>query len=298
MPDWLKIEQVISTAISQTFKLNSHSAVSGGDINQALRLDGILLENNEATSFFIKLNRKELLPMFEAEAAGLLEIAKSKTIRVPHVISIGGEGDHSFIILESLAFATTGPHQLLAQQLAAMHKQSDENFGWSQQNTIGSTPQINMQSDKWIEFWREQRLGYQLNLAKQNGANASLIVKGETLIKELDSFFVDYEPKASLLHGDLWSGNYGFVEGGEPVIFDPAIYYGDREADIAMTELFGGFSTEFYNEYNTLWPLDKGYQQRKKLYNLYHVLNHFNMFGGGYALQSENMIDSLLNELG
>ena len=298
MPDWLKIEQVISTAISQTFKLNSHSAVSGGDINQALRLDGILLENNEATSFFIKLNRKELLPMFEAEAAGLLEIAKSKTIRVPHVISIGGEGDHSFIILESLAFATTGSHQLLAQQLAAMHKQSDENFGWSQQNTIGSTPQINMQSDKWIEFWREQRLGYQLNLAKQNGANASLIVKGETLIKELDSFFVDYEPKASLLHGDLWSGNYGFVEGGEPVIFDPAIYYGDREADIAMTELFGGFSTEFYNEYNTLWPLDKGYQQRKKLYNLYHVLNHFNMFGGGYALQSENMIDSLLNELG
>ena len=120
-----------------------------------------------------------------------------------------------------------------------MHKKSAETFGWSQQNTIGSTPQINMQSDKWIEFWREQRLGYQLNLAKQNGANVSLIVKGETLIKELDSFFVDYKPKASLLHGDLWSGNYGFVEAGEPVIFDPAIYYGDREADIAMTELFG-----------------------------------------------------------
>ena len=298
MPNWLKIEQFISAAISQPFKLNTHSVVSGGDINQALRLDGLLLENNEAISFFIKLNRKELLPMFEAEASGLQEIAKSKTIRVPHVISIGHESDHSFIILESLAFTATGSHQLLAQQLAAMHKKSAETFGWSQQNTIGSTPQINMQSDKWIEFWREQRLGYQLNLAKQNGANVSLIVKGETLIKELDSFFVDYKPKASLLHGDLWSGNYGFVEAGEPVIFDPAIYYGDREADIAMTELFGGFSTEFYNEYNTLWPLDKGYQQRKKLYNLYHVLNHFNMFGGGYALQSENMIDSLLNELG
>ena len=119
-------------------------------------------------------------------------------------------------------------------------------------------------------------------------------MKGEKLLKNLERFFIGYEPKASLLHGDLWSGNYGYLNNGEPVIFDPAVYYGDRETDIAMTELFGGFPAEFYTAYNEAWPLDKGYQQRKNLYNLYHILNHFNLFGGGYAMQAENMMDQLL----
>ncbi|MDH5594042.1 MAG: fructosamine kinase family protein, partial [Gammaproteobacteria bacterium] len=112
----------------------------------------------------------------------------------------------------------------------------------------------------------------------------------------LDGFFTDYNPVASLLHGDLWSGNYAFLKTGEPVIFDPATYYGDREADIAMTELFGGFSAEFYAEYNNCYPLDSGYKTRKTLYNLYHILNHMNMFGGGYRGQAESMINSLLAE--
>ena len=154
---------------------------------------------------------------------------------------------------------------------------------------------VNTQTEDWIEFWREQRLGFQLNLAKQNGASLSLYNKGTELLNNLYVFYSDYTPQASLLHGDLWSGNYGYLKEGTPVIFDPAVYYGDREADIAMTEMFGGFPDEFYSAYNQEWPLDKGYRQRKKLYNLYHILNHFNMFGGGYAMQAENMIEQLLN---
>ncbi|MBI5783586.1 MAG: fructosamine kinase family protein, partial [Gammaproteobacteria bacterium] len=146
----------------------------------------------------------------------------------------------------------------------------------------------------WVEFWREHRLGFQLEMAARNGRN--LMRKGERLMSELGEFFRSYRPAPSLLHGDLWGGNVG-AAGQRPVIFDPAVYYGDREADIAMTELFGGFSARFYQAYQETWPLDPGYQLRKTLYNLYHVLNHFNLFGGGYGSQAERMIDSLLSEL-
>jgi fructosamine-3-kinase len=113
----------------------------------------------------------------------------------------------------------------------------------------------------------------------------------------MPDLFADYQPMPSLLHGDLWSGNYAVTQAGEPIIFDPAVYYGDREADLAMTELFGGFSQRFYAAYNETWPLDSGYQLRKTFYNLYHILNHFNMFGGGYARQAERMIEQLLSDL-
>ena len=175
-----------------------------------------------------------------------------------------------------------------------MHKSTSKRFGWSRDNTIGATKQINQTKADWIDFWREHRLGFQLDLAKQKGISRSLTIKGEELLKELDRFFTGYVPEASLLHGDLWSGNIGYLENGEAVVFDPAVYYGDREADIAMTELFGGFPAEFYTAYNEAWPLDHGYRQRKSLYNLYHVLNHFNLFGGSYAIQAENMLYRLL----
>ena len=293
---WSEIEQNISASLDQDFHVKSHSTVSGGDINQAYLIEG-LIKNNEQARFFIKLNQISRLDMFQAEAAGLQEIERSQTMRVPAVICSGIAEQQSYLVLESLSLsvAQAGSAVQLGQQLAQMHKNTVANkFGWSQDNTIGSTPQINAQTDSWLDFWREHRLGFQLDLAKQNGAVPSLLSKGDKLLRSLSLFFNDYQPQASLLHGDLWSGNYGYLESGEAVIFDPAVYYGDREADIAMTELFGGFPTEFYRAYNEILPLDAGYKKRKVLYNLYHVLNHFNLFGGGYATQAERMLVELL----
>jgi len=184
----------------------------------------------------------------------------------------------------------------LGQQLAAMHRKSWDKFGWFRDNTIGSTPQPNTPTDNWVEFYREHRLRFQLDLAADNGGNR-LLDQGEHLMGSLDAFFPDYDPLPSLLHGDLWGGNYSTDRDGNPVIFDPATYYGDREADIAMTELFGGFPNDFYSTYNQAWPLDAGYSTRKTLYNLYHVINHFNLFGGGYLSQADHMISDLLSEI-
>ena len=191
----------------------------------------------------------------------------------------------------------SGAAKDFGQQLARMHHQTSEQFGWHRDNTIGSTPQPNTPSDNWLEFWREHRLGYQLELAKQRGGQGSLLRKGEELMQMMPNLFTDYQPIPALLHGDLWSGNYAVTQEGEPIIFDPAVYYGDREADMAMTELFGGFPQRFYAAYNEIWPLDGGYQVRKTFYNLYHILNHFNMFGGGYAAQAERMTELVLSEL-
>lgn len=300
MPDWLKIEHKITASTGNLFNLKKHIEIGGGDTNQAFRIEGVI--EGKEVSFFIKVNQKGRSDMFTAEAAGLEEIENASAIRVPQVICCGVDSSQSYLVLEdlSLSFNSENSAEQLGQNMAALHMHTSQKFGWSRDNTIGSTEQINTwqnnnSTDSWITFWREQRLGFQLNLAKQNGASHSLSVKGENLLNNLDKLFIGYEPKASLLHGDLWSGNYGYLKTGEPVIFDPAVYYGDREADIAMTELFGGFPAEFYNAYNETWPLDAGYKQRKTLYNLYHILNHFNLFGGGYGMQAENMIDTLLN---
>jgi fructosamine-3-kinase len=179
-----------------------------------------------------------------------------------------------------------------------MHRVTGRSFGWRRDNTIGSTPQPNTPGNDWIAFWREQRLGFQLRLAERNGLSSALQAKGERLLERLEAFFRGYAPAPSLLHGDLWGGNHGYTVSGEPVVFDPAVYYGDREADLAMTELFGGFGAGFYAAYKEVWPLDSGYAVRKQLYNLYHVLNHANLFGGGYASQAEAMMERLLAEAG
>jgi len=298
---WDEVEKKISSATGQSFQLKKHVAIGGGSINQASRIEGVFTADgeNKAISFFIKFNEKSRLDMFAAEAAGLEEIEKAQAICVPHVICSGVEENQSYLVLENLALSNGAMDSAkqFGQQLAAMHKTSAKQFGWFRDNTIGSTKQVNQQTNNWIDFWREFRLGFQLNLAKQNGGSQSLYRKGEKLMANLEPLFVGYKPKASLLHGDLWSGNYGYLKNGDPVIFDPAVYYGDRETDIAMTELFGGFSAEFYAAYNESWPLNDGYQKRKTLYNLYHVLNHFNLFGGSYAVQAENMLDQLLNEM-
>ena len=149
-----------------------------------------------------------------------------------------------------------------------------------------------------MDFWQKQRLGYQLDLAATNGAPATLIDGGRRLQEGLAAFYRDYRPTPSLLHGDLWGGNWAADEIGRPVIYDPATYYGDREADLAMTELFGGFEPAFYSAYQAHSPLADGYELRRDLYKLYHMLNHLNLFGGGYLSSCENLIDQLLAETG
>ena len=291
--NWQIISEQIELATGQTFRVVSAQALSGGDINYAYRLQG------DNKSYFVKLNRADLVTMFEAEFAGLLDIAKTLTVRVPAPIVCGQTTGHSFLVLENLEFGCSNKasDRLLGQQLALMHQQQQPFFGWHRNNTIGSTLQPNSQSDDWLTFWREQRLGFQLKLAADKGYCGRLQANGERLCSDMAAFFNDYVPQPSLLHGDLWAGNAAADKQGCPVIFDPACYYGDREADLAMTELFGGFNRDFYAAYETVWPLAHGYGVRKTFYNLYHILNHLNLFAGGYLRQAESMMAILLAEI-
>ena len=287
---------VITRHISQVTGIDfddvRQRSVGGGCINTAYVL------SDGAYQFFVKTNRATLLDMFAAEYAGLEEIAQTHTIKVPQPVCFGADGSLAYIVMEYLPLGSGGQEsvQTLGENLAAMHRVTAGNFGWFRDNTIGSTPQLNQSSGDWIAFWRDRRLGFQLDLAAKNGYRGRLQQKGELLLTKLEAFFAE-PPRASLLHGDLWSGNYAIDQSGEPVIFDPAVYYGDRETDLAMTELFGGFPPGFYAAYNNVYALDQGYAVRKTLYNLYHILNHLNLFGGGYGGQAERMIENLLSEV-
>jgi len=291
---WRSIEQQIATHTGKAFKLEKENSVGGGCINSAYRITG-----QDKREYFVKFNQADKLYMFEAEAEGLRELSNATVVLVPEPIATGIEASQSYIVMEYLPLGGSdkGAMEHFGGQLAKLHQHTHPQYGWHRDNTIGATHQNNQQENDWITFWREHRLGYQLELAKNNGYSHRAIAKGEKLAEQLGCFFTTYTPEASLLHGDLWGGNYSVSYTGEPVIFDPAVYYGDREADIAMTELFGGFSADFYAAYKNAWPLDEGYATRKTLYNLYHVINHFNLFGGGYGQQAEGMMDRLLGEL-
>lgn len=281
----------IAEHISQTqpkFNIASHRSVSGGCINQ-----GYAVSDGKST-YFVKVNEATKIEMFVAEALGLKQMAQTNTIRVPKPICWGVADNFAYIVLEWLNLAATNNSwQQMGQDLAAMHRsRSSKGFGWEQNNTIGSKPQINNWTTDWVEFYTTHRLGYQFQLAKRKGGN---FPQQEELLAALPQL-LSHQVQPSLVHGDLWGGNAACTEEGEPVIFDPATYYGDRETDIAMTELFGGFPAAFYSSYNKAFPLQPGYEQRKTLYNLYHILNHFNLFGGGYASQANRMISHLLQK--
>lgn len=286
------LARAISQATGEVFKPENRRAVSGGSINTTEVLEG------GGRKFFVKLNTAARLDMFEAEVEGLVEIANSKSVRVPQPVCCGTHGDRAYLVLEHLDIGRGNgkTDELLGQQLAAMHRATRTRFGWRRANTIGSTPQLNAETDDWLTFYREQRLRFQLELAAANGHGGNLLRRGEQLLEKIPAFFTGYQPQPSLLHGDLWGGNHAALNDGTPVIFDPAVYFGDREADLAMTELFGGFGDDFYATYRAAWPLDPGYRVRRDLYNLYHVLNHLNLFGGGYRAQAEQMIERLLSE--
>jgi len=223
---------------------------------------------------FLKVNAVEYAEAFAAEADGLAGL-RAAGLRAPEPIAHGVAAGEAYLLLEYLELKSSGDFAALGRMLANAHRLPGPRFGWSRDNYIGSTPQQNGWCDDWAEFWRERRLRPQLELARSKGFDVKM-----PALQLLDG----HNPSPALLHGDLWSGNAGFTADG-PVVFDPAVYYGDREADLAMTELFGGFPREFYDAYRKEWPVDEGYARRKHLYNLYHLLNHLNLFGGGYLGQ-------------
>ena len=285
------IAEAIGGATGQPFAPARQESAGGGCINQAHTLLG-----QDGRRFFLKLNGADKADMFAAEAEGLAELAASGAIRVPRAIAHGISEASAWLVLEYLALGGRGSGADLGTRLAALHRTTQGTFGWHRDNTIGATHQPNDPCANWMDFYRVRRLKFQLDLARRNGAGRRLLENGERLMSDLQAFFSDYVPVPSLLHGDLWGGNFAYAD-GEPVLFDPAVYYGDREADLAMTALFGGFPGDFYAAYEEAWPLDPGYGVRKTLYNLYHIINHFNLFGGGYGAQAEEMSARLLAEI-
>ncbi len=295
---WNEIAQHIREATGRWFELGDRRSASGGCINQAFVITGRALGDpskpDEIDRYFVKLNRAGQLPMFEAEALGLRQMAAAHAIRVPQPICHGTAGDACYLVMEYLALGESSPQAWaeMGQQLARLHRLAiGQSFGWQRNNTLGSTPQINDWTASWSDFWAEHRIGYQLRLGRRQGGQFPL---GDRLLDHIPTLLRHHNPAPSLVHGDLWSGNAAVLRDGTPTVFDPAAYYGDREVDLAMTELFGGFPPAFYQGYTEIWPLDPGYQSRKMLYNLYHILNHFNLFGGSYGSQANQMIAQLL----
>lgn len=292
MSHWQNIQSHIEQATGRPFSVNKERMAGGGSINSA----SVLSDGRQ--SYFVKTNRSGLVAMFEAEARGLQALAASNTIKVPQLVCYGDDGQCSYIVLEYLDLAGSANQQQLGEQLAAMHHITAGAFGWEIDNTIGSTHQPNAWTADWLDFWRGQRLGFQLRLAAEKGYGGQLQSLGEKLLVKMDALFEGRTVLASMLHGDLWGGNVAGLKDGTPVIFDPAFYYGDREADIAMTYVFGGFTPAFYQAYNSAYPLDDGFAVRKTLYNSYHIINHLNMFGGGYHGQAIAMLEQVLAEIG
>ncbi len=286
------IEAVVEGETGRPFRIVDRSTAAGGCISEAFRVRG-----EDGRSWFVKVNRRIRLPLFEAEASGLRAMAETKTVRVPSVVGTGESGGAGFIVMEALELGghRAGSADELGRLLAEMHRAMGPGFGFEADNFIGETPQLNTpMSDDWPSFFAGKRLEPQFRWAREKGLR---IEGSDTLLESIEAFFRDYRPVPSLLHGDLWGGNIDTDEHGHPVLYDPAAYYGDREADIAFTELFGGPGEAFYRSYREHWPLDEGYPVRKTLYNLYHIVNHFNHFGGRYGAQARSMVRELLTEL-
>lgn len=274
--------------------------VHGGDIHRSFAAR-YCLPDQDTKSVFIKQNDLSHSAVLESEFSSLQRMVNEYGLDYPRPIGFYQSEQACYLLMAfhrlGGGFATISADKIgaeLGEMLAQQHKIFDSQFGWMEDNFIGLTPQPNKHCDQWVEFYRERRLESQLSLARNRGLSKQLNDGVVELMNHLEVFFHNYEPQPSLLHGDLWSGNFSIdLDTQKPLLFDPAPYFGDREADIAMTELFGGFPAGFYTAYQQHFPLHEGYERRKPLYNLYHALNHFNLFGSGYA----GMVGSLLSEM-
>jgi fructosamine-3-kinase len=284
------LEHAISRAAGAPFRIACTSQVGGGCIHESLALEG-----SGGARYFAKLNEARFAASFEAEADGLAALGAAG-MRVPTPIAQGAAEGRAFLVLEFLALGggSDAAHRELGRQLARQHGHRGPHFGWSRDNFVGLTPQPNTPCASWAEFWQTRRLVPQLELARANGHAGALQSLGARVLDAVPRLLAGHDPTPALLHGDLWSGNAAFLRNGAPVVFDPAVYYGDPEADLAMTELFGGFPESFYAGYREVRAIAEGYRLRRVLYNLYHVLNHLNLFGAGYCRQSERMMEQLL----
>jgi protein-ribulosamine 3-kinase len=290
MERFAAIAREITALTGTRCALGPQRRVTGGSINECYCWPG------DAGAMFVKVAAPEARAMFAAEAAGLAELEWAHAVRVPRVLATGLTQHCAFLALEWIETGVAGPdcEARLGTELAALHAVTAPRFGWARDNTIGRTPQVNAASEDWAEFFRERRLRPQLEMAAAHGFADLPAAAGERLLESVPRLLAGHRPAASLLHGDLWGGNWLAALSGEPVLIDPAVYYGDRETDLAMTRLFGGFGERFYQAYQAAAPLALGWQARAELYNLYHVLNHANLFGGGYARQARAMIEHLL----
>ena len=285
---WQAISQQLSETLMFTFEIVEKTKVSGGDINECYMI------SDGEQRYFVKVNSREFLPKFEVEAENIRIMRESNSVFVPELIFTGNSKNNAFIVLNYLPTKPLDDDKnsyLFGQQLAQLHQWGEQKeFGFDQDNYIGSTLQPNKWERKWARFFAEQRIGWQLQLVKEKGVNLVDINEFTELVHE---HLIGHQPRPSLLHGDLWHGNVANSVFG-PICYDPACYWGDRECDIAMTELFGGFQPEFYQGYESILPLDYKYSERKDIYNLYHLLNHYNQFGGHYLEQSQKLINKIL----
>jgi len=283
LPDELRksVESTLSTQSEKQVEISEIRSVGGGCINEAFSL------KTNAGMYFIKYNSAVAYPaMFEKEAAGLKILADANAISVPKVIASGESGKLAFLILEHIENGT--PYRNFwnefGTKLADLHRNTSDYFGLDHDNYIGSLIQRNKLHPDFFSFFISERIEPQLKEARNKGAFSQSETRYfDSLFKSLPAI-IPFE-KPVLIHGDLWNGNYMVTLNGSPCLIDPAVYYGHREADIAMTKLFGGFQPEFYHAYNQAWPMEKGWQKRMDIFNLYPLLVHVNLFGGSYAAQ-------------
>jgi protein-ribulosamine 3-kinase len=271
-----KVEKAIARATGEPVKIAREEAVGEGSIGEARRL-----QLADGRPFFLKSLAAEQLPgIFAAEAAGLAALSGAGLLRVPRVVA----QEEDFLLLELIEPCppAAGFFENFGHGLARLHRETrSELFGFTEDNYLGRSRQPNGWSQSWTTFWRDKRLGYQLALPNARG-DRELQVLGEKVLDRLPQWLDEVEEPPSLLHGDLWAGNYLCGAGNQPVLIDPAVYYGHREAELAMTRLFGGFPPAFYAAYEEEWPLPPGARERGALYELYHLLNHYNLFGPSY----------------
>lgn len=288
------IEQLIWGVTGEPVSVTHSDAVGGGCISQACSVTLV-----DGRQFFVKSNPNPLPGLFDTEGKGLTTLGDANVIRVPHVLGArSAVGDvPAFIVMELISAGQPGPtfSLMFGMQLARLHQATQqERFGLDEDNYLGSTRQSNRWMDDWCSFWREHRLGYLLRMAREQGvSDPTLDQLGDRLMNRLEDYLQEPNEPACLLHGDLWGGNYLVSDNGEPVLIDPAIYYGRREADLAMTMLFGGFDADFYSAYEEIWPLSTGSDKRLEIYKLYHLLNHLILFGQSYYGQCVSILRSL-----
>ena len=286
----MKIPEDVINSIQIYFhhdiSIKNFSPVGGGCINNS----GLL--QTSRGDFFLKWNdAKKYHGMFQAEAKGLKLLGNTNTIRIPVVTTVGEKGEQQFILMEHIKNQPRSKNywEVLGKELASLHQSSDSSFGLDHDNYMGSLPQLNAQKNSWIEFFIVQRLEVQLKIATDSRAiENSLAKKFNALYKKLPSIL--HEEKPSLVHGDLWNGNLITDEKGNPCLIDPAAYYGHREIDLAMTQLFGGFNDAFYQSYQNAHPTLPGLQERLDIYNLYPLLVHVNLFGQSYLSQVNTIL--------